>query len=336
MSDSSMQETHTFTAPEDFSGGRLDKFLADHLSNLSRTRIKSLIESGMVLLNDKTCTNASEKIKPTDAITLHYTPPQDYKLEPKPLDLSILYEDEHLLVVEKPSGLVVHPGDGQEKLTLVHGLLHHCGGTLSSIGIDGLRPGIVHRLDKDTSGILVVAKRDEAHLGLTPQFQDHSIERGYKALVWGLPKPLAQTVRADIGRHPQNRKKMAVVKHGGRPAVTHFKTEKIFHGIASLLDIRLETGRTHQIRVHLTDLGYPLVGDPVYGRVNHNKHEKLLKSAKIDTNTRKMILDYPQQALHAYKLGFIHPITGEHLMFESALSESFLTLLGNFSETSAE
>jgi 23S rRNA pseudouridine1911/1915/1917 synthase len=226
----------------------------------------------------------------------------------------VVFEDEYLVVVDKPAGLVVHPAAGNLDGTLVNALLHHCRGQLSGIG-GVARPGIVHRIDKDTSGLLVVAKTDKAHEGLAAQFADHSIERAYLAVVTGRPVPAAGTVRGAIGRSATNRKKMALVEDGrGKHAVTHYRTLETFDG-ASLIECRLETGRTHQVRVHLAASGHALLGDPAYGRT-HQRHRALLTQ-----------LHFERQALHAAVLGFIHPITGARLRFESTLPADMAGLL---------
>jgi 23S rRNA pseudouridine1911/1915/1917 synthase len=243
-------------------------------------------------------------------------PPVDPRAAPEDLPLTIVFEDEHLIVVDKPSGLVVHPAAGNLDGTLVNALLHHCAGRLS--GINGtLRPGIVHRIDKDTSGLLVVAKSDAAHEGLARQFADHSIERTYLAICAGLPRPAAGTIEARIGRSDANRKKMAVLAETssrGKHAVTHYRTISPLDGCA-LVECRLETGRTHQVRVHLASIGHPLLGDPVYGR-DPKALRPLLKE-----------LHFARQALHAASLGFVHPVTGERLGFKAELPADMAELI---------
>ena len=294
-------------------GQRLDKALAD-ASGLSRERVKALMGLGRVMLDGKPATQAS--FKPAAgaefAITVPAVTPDEAQAEDIPL--SVVFEDEHLIVIDKPAGLVVHPAVGNYDGTLVNALLHHCQGQLSGIG-GVARPGIVHRIDKDTSGLLVVAKSDVAHEGLARQFEDHSIERAYLALVGGNPLPPSGTVTGAIARSNSDRKKMALVKDGrGKHAVTHYATLERFP-FAALVECRLETGRTHQVRVHMTSLGHPLLGDPAYGRTPA-KLKPLLAEHK-----------FTRQALHAAILGFVHPVTGAALRFESPLPADMEALL---------
>lgn len=237
------------------------------------------------------------------------------------MDLSVAYEDDDLIVIDKPPGLVVHPAPGSPDHTLVNALLAHCGESLSGIG--GVkRPGIVHRIDKDTSGLLVVAKNDRAHHGLAEQFSVHSLERAYRALVWGVPMPAQGEIHGNIGRSPQDRKKMAIVSHGGKPALTRYRVLRSFAGGAvSLVECRLATGRTHQIRVHMTSIGHPLVGDQTYGRARSAKVKHLPDQARL------ALLEFPRQALHASVLGFIHPNSGVMLKFESQIPDDFNELV---------
>ena len=294
-------------------GQRLDKALAD-VSGLSRERIKALLGAGQISLDG--IVNAQARFKPAPGTTFEIRLPAAIPLAAAAQDIAlvVVYEDEHLIVIDKPAGLVVHPAAGNLDGTLVNALLHHCRGQLSGIG-GVARPGIVHRIDKDTSGLLVVAKSDAAHEGLARQFADHSLERAYLAIVAGLPVPLAGTVTEAIARSNTNRKKMALVADGrGKHAVTHYATlERL--GAAALVECRLETGRTHQVRVHLTSLGHPLLGDPVYGRT----------PARL-----KPLLDqqrFARQALHAAVLGFVHPVSGAALRFESSLPADMEALL---------
>ena len=294
-------------------GQRLDKALAE-ASGLSRERIKALLGEGRVLLNGKAASQASFKPAAGTAFEVHVPAAIPAEAEAQDIPLSIVYEDEYLIVVNKPAGLVVHPAAGNLDGTLVNALLHHCRGQLSGIG-GVARPGIVHRIDKDTSGLLVVAKTDAAHEGLARQFADHSIERAYFALVAGHPMPSAGTVRGAIARSSANRKKMALVEDGrGKHAVTHFKTIELLSG-AALVECRLETGRTHQVRVHMSSIGHPLLGDPVYGRTPQRLRPILNQ------------LHFARQALHAAVLGFIHPVTGAKLRFESKLPADMAGLL---------
>ena len=294
-------------------GDRLDKALAV-ASGLSRERVKALIGEGRVTVDGQTVSQA--KLKGAEGSAFRIAVPQAVPAEAEAQDipLVIAYEDEHLLVVDKPAGLVVHPAAGNLDGTLVNALLHHCRGQLSGIG-GVARPGIVHRIDKDTSGLLVVAKSDAAHEGLARQFADHSIERAYLALVAGHPVPPAGTIRGAIARSSTNRKKMATVEEGrGKHAVTHYRTLERLDSSA-LVECRLETGRTHQVRVHMTSIGHPLLGDPVYGRTPARLRPILTG------------LEIGRQALHAKELGFVHPVSGQSLRFSSELPADLAGLL---------
>lgn len=300
-------------------GERLDKALST-ASGLSRERIKTLLGEGRVLLGGKPAVQASAKPGPGTAFEIRIPAAIPAQAQAQDIPLSIVFEDEHLIVIDKPAGLVVHPAAGNLDGTLVNALLHHCainnGGQLSGIG-GVVRPGIVHRIDKDTSGLLVVAKSDAAHEGLARQFADHSIERAYFALVAGLPVPPAGTVHGAIGRSDHDRKKMAVLhdlNKRGKHAVTHYRLVESL-GPASLVECRLETGRTHQVRVHMASIGHPLLGDPVYGRTPAPLRAALAQ------------LHFARQALHAAVLGFIHPVTGASLRFESKLPADMAELL---------
>ncbi len=278
---------------------RLDKALAD-ATDLSRERIKALIADGAVEVGGKRATSPSAKVPEGTPFAIQVPAPVPLEAEPQDIPLTIVYEDADLIVVDKPAGMVVHPAAGNRDGTLVNALLHHCRGQLS--GINGVeRPGIVHRIDKDTSGLLVVAKTDSAHEGLAKQFADHSISRRYVAICAGTPKPADGTIGARLGRSDRDRKKMAVLPPDatrGKHAVTHYRTTKSLR-VASILECRLETGRTHQVRVHCASIGHPLLGDPQYGR---------------DPKALRPILEklsFHRQALHAASLGFIHPTSGE-------------------------
>lgn len=287
-------------------GWRLDRALAAQIPTLSRERLKVLTKAGALTRDATAVRDPAIKVKGNERFLLAIPDPVPAHNEPQEIALAILYEDEHLLVVDKPAGLVVHPAAGNRDGTMVNALLHHCGGSLSGIG-GVARPGIVHRIDKDTSGLLVVAKHDRAHEGLAKQFADHSIDRRYLAIVSGVPRLAGDVVDAPLARSAQNRKKIAIVKEGrGKRAVTHWKRLEILKD-AALVECTLETGRTHQIRVHMASIGHPLVGDPVYGR-GKSVHRDLLNQ-----------LDFRRQALHAAHLGFIHPITKGRLSFDSAL-----------------
>ena len=294
-------------------GFRLDKALAELLPDLSRERLKALIVEGQVTAAGRSL-NPSMKVATGQAFAITLPPPVAAEAVAQDIPLVIVHEDADLIVVDKPAGLVVHPAAGNLDGTLVNALLHHCRGELSGIG-GVARPGIVHRIDKDTSGLLVVAKSDRAHEGLAQQFKEHSIDRLYAAIVYGVPQPAAGTVDTWIARSNVDRKKMAVHREGrGKHAVTHYRMIERLHG-AALVECRLETGRTHQVRVHMAHLGHPLIGDPVYGR-----ERKGFKSI-LET------LGFKRQALHAKRLGFIHPVTGQKLSFDSALPTDMQELL---------
>ncbi len=306
--------------PEE-AGARLDKWLAARLPELSRTRVKTLIEEGLVMSAGQTIADASHRVKPGQAFTVAVPPDIPAEPEPQAMDLVVVYEDDDLIVVDKPAGLVVHPAPGSPDRTLVNALLAHCGDSLSGIG--GVRrPGIVHRIDKDTSGLMVAAKNDRAHAGLSAQFAAHTLERAYKALVWGLPTPREGEVEGAIGRSPHDRKKMAVVTAGGKHALTRYRVIRPYAGgAASLVECRLATGRTHQIRVHMTSIGHPLVGDQTYGR------SRASRTRGLPPDARDRLTSFPRQALHAYLLGFSHPSSGEHLIFESLIPSDINALL---------
>lgn len=317
----------------DAAGERLDRYLAASLSGevaLSRSRLKSLILGGHVRLAETqgggaTITDPSRKIKPGEVYAVGQPAAIAADPEAQAIPLSIVYEDDQLIVVDKPAGLVVHPAPGNTDRTLVNALLHHCGDTLSGIG--GVkRPGIVHRIDKDTSGLVVAAKTDRAHQGLAALFAAHDIERSYDALVWGHPNPPRGRIEGDIGRDPKDRKRMAVVARNGKPAITHYETRKpIFDAkgqpVCALTRCRLETGRTHQIRVHLTSRGNALVGDATYGK------QRSLQRFAIPDAARAALAGFRRQALHAATLGFRHPVSGRALRFESPLPADFAALL---------
>ena len=307
-------------APDE-AGSRLDKWLSGRLPELSRTRIQALIAGGRVAAGGATVADASVRVKPGQAFTIDVPPDAEAEPEPQAIDLTVVYEDDDLVVVDKPAGLVVHPAPGSPDRTLVNALLAHCGESLSGIG--GVRrPGIVHRLDKDTSGLMVAAKTDRAHRALAAQFEAHTIDRAYQAVVWGQPHPRSGEIEGNIGRSPVNRKKMALVAAGGKPALTRYAVLRGFAGgAASLVECRLATGRTHQIRVHLTALGHPLIGDGTYGRVRAARLNGLRPEA------RERLTGFPRQALHAYRLGFLHPASGEHLSFQSDMPLDINALL---------
>lgn len=297
------------------SPGRLDKELAE-ASGLSRERVKALIGQGAVTLDGHVAANGAAKVAAGAAFAMTLPPTEPLAVEAQDIPLAIVFEDSHLVVVDKPAGMVVHPAAGNPDGTLVNALLHHCAGRLS--GINGVaRPGIVHRIDKDTSGLLVVAKTDAAHEGLAAQFAEHMIERRYLAVCVGRPSPPEGTIVTRLGRSDSDRKKMAVLpdpSRRGKRAVTHYATLRRFEH-AALIECRLETGRTHQVRVHCASIGHPLVGDPVYGRTSKALRPLVER------------LGFRRQALHAAELGFIHPITGERLAFAAELPTDMKELI---------
>jgi len=315
----------TVTGEED--SNRLDRVLAGSLRELSRSRLKALILAGRVSVGSAPICDPAYHVAAGDTITIDV--PQAVAAEPAGEDiaLDIVYEDDDIIVIDKPSGLVVHPAAGHETGTLVNALIAHCGASLSGIG--GVRrPGIVHRLDKDTTGLMVAAKNDRAHQSLTAQFADHgrtgAMRRGYMAFVWGVPNRQRGTVDAPIDRHPHAREKKAV-RQSGREAVTHWEVQESFQGrdgkpVATLLACQLETGRTHQIRVHLAHIGHPLMGDSVYG-----PHFKT-KASHLGPRSRTALAALGRQALHAYLLVLQHPKTGEILHWESPLPKDLLLL----------
>jgi len=340
MKISNDRESGWFTkgaTPED-RGIRLDKWLAQH-TGLSRARIKSLIETEQVRANGELIINPSAKIREGVEYAVHIPPPVDDTPQPENIPLDIRYEDDHLIVVHKPQGMTVHPAPGSRSATLVNALLYHCKDSLSGIG-GVLRPGIVHRIDKDTSGILVVAKSDRAHRHLSKQFANHSIHRLYTCFARGAPKPRSGCIESRMARSPNDRKKMAVVRgtlgninasEHGRHAITNYTFVKgygqrpnsaVGTPLISQIECRLETGRTHQIRVHMGALGCPLLGDPLYGK------QRAFKTAKspAEMALKDALSKLKRQALHAAELGFIHPISKEELLFKSDLPEDMATL----------
>jgi 23S rRNA pseudouridine1911/1915/1917 synthase len=310
-------------APE-AAGERLDRTLAGHAPDLSRARIQALIAEGRVRLDGVVLTSASTKAAPGE-YEIEVPPPLPAEPAPQAIPLSVLFEDAQLIVVDKPAGMAVHPGPGVPDGTLVNALLHHCGDSLAGVG-GVARPGIVHRLDKDTSGVMVAAKTDAAHGGLSALFARHDIERLYIALARGAPAQAKATLTGRIARSQHDRKKMALVKSGGREVVTHYSVERRFgpadRPLATRLACRLETGRTHQIRVHLASIGCPVLGDPVYGS---GPPAAAVRAAIAAAGLER-------QALHAAVLGFVHPLTGENLRFESPLPPDMARLQAGLAE----
>ncbi len=319
------------SAGADDKGARLDRFLADRIKELSRTRLKALILEGAVEVSGRTVRDPEYRVNAGDEIALAIPEAEPAKPAAEKIPLDIVYEDGDVVVIDKPAGLVVHPAAGNRTGTLVNALIAHCGASLSGIGGEK-RPGIVHRLDKDTSGLLVVAKNDRAHRSLSAQFADHgrtnNLSRGYLAFAWGVPKPERGIIDAPVARDPRSRVKMAVRK-GGKEAVTHYEVLRKYAGsdskpVASMIACELETGRTHQIRVHLAKAGHPLLGDAVYGAGFRSK------TALLPQKAQTALAALNRQALHAYRLAFSHPATGKLLAFESKLPAELAALEKSF------
>ncbi|MCB1494133.1 MAG: RluA family pseudouridine synthase [Rhodobiaceae bacterium] len=326
-----MAEPLSVTIEEAEAGNRLDSVLSQRLDGLSRTRIKALILAGAVSSGGATICEPRYAVKRGETITVDVPEPEPPAPRGEAIPLAVLYEDDAVIVIDKPAGMVVHPGAGNPDGTLVNALIAHCGDSLSGIG--GVkRPGIVHRIDKDTSGVLVVAKTDAAHQALAAQFADHGrtgdLDRVYLALVWGAPTQTTGTIDAPLGRSPTNPQKFAV-RRDGKTAVTHFRVLERFAGddgaaIASLIECRLETGRTHQIRVHMAHIGHPLIGDPLYATGFKTK------IARLPEEIRPVVAGFERQALHAASLQFTHPGTGEILEFEAELPDDMTAVLAAF------
>ena len=302
---------------------RLDIFLQSKIKNLSRTRIKKIILEKCVKLNTKIIDEPSKKIKYNDKIEIYFPPEKELKILPQKIKIDILYEDDDIILINKPSGLVVHPGAGNYDKTLVNGLLYLYKNKLSSMG-GKLRPGIVHRIDKDTSGVIVIAKNNSAHANLSKQFSDHSIYRKYEALIWGSLRPQNGKIELPISRSKKNRQLMSVNKFSGKKAITNYKTLEIYQNKnvpkISLVECQLETGRTHQIRVHMSFKGNAILGDKSYG-----KSKRSFKN--IELNLEKKISNFNRQALHAKSLGLIHPISGKDIFIEAPRPDDFDNLI---------
>jgi 23S rRNA pseudouridine1911/1915/1917 synthase len=317
-------DSFAFTATPDQAGQRIDRVAAAAIGSLSRSRVKSLIEQGLLLRDGKPVRDPSEPARAGLSYSLMLPPPEPATPQPQNIPLAILYEDADLIVLNKPAGLVVHPAPGNQDGTLVNALLAHAGEEFSGIGGE-MRPGIVHRLDKDTSGVMVVAKSDRAHRALSDSFANRDLDRTYMALCWGVPSPSSGEIEGAIGRHPSDRKRMAFVTRGGKPALTRYAMVQAWGAACALLRCKLATGRTHQIRVHLAAQGHPLVGDPVYLR-------RVPAGARnLAPEVRDALLAFPRQALHAESLGFRHPVSGQPLAFTvppPADMAALLALLG--------
>jgi len=309
--------------PVSFNDYRIDKFLQSKITELSRTRLQSLIYDGEVKLNNAIIDSPAKKIKEKDEIKINFPAPKKTLIMPNKISLNILYDDEDIIVINKSSGVVVHPGAGNYENTIVNGLLYKYQNKLSSVG-GRLRPGIVHRIDKDTSGVIVVAKNDDAHIHLSKQFSQHTIKRTYETIIWGSLKPQIGIIREKISRSTRNRQLMAVRKEKGKMAITNYKTLKIFQNSdlpkISLVECKLETGRTHQIRVHMNFKGNPIIGDKSYGKLRK-------KFKKINPIIEKKINCFNRQALHAKSLGFIHPSSEKEIFFEAKRPKDFEELI---------
>lgn len=310
--------------PDDWYASRLDRALALLLPDISRSRLKTLIEAGEVTLDGKTVTDPAHRIKGGQKVTLSIPEPEAAEPHAQDIPLDIVYEDEDLLVLNKAPGLVVHPAAGHSDGTLVNALLHHCAKSLSGIG--GVkRPGIVHRLDKDTSGLMLVAKNDRAHAGLSKQLADRTLSRTYQTIVWGVPMPAKGRVDAPLARNPHNRLYMSV-RPEGRSAATNYKTLEVFGKTASLVECKLESGRTHQIRVHMAHIKHNVLGDPLYG-IQKTAIDGYIKRAGVDGKKAEVIRSFPRQALHAIAIEFEHPATGKTMTFETKLPNDFKELV---------
>ncbi|MAJ23124.1 MAG: RNA pseudouridine synthase [Candidatus Pelagibacter sp. TMED64] len=315
--------SQNFLVTKKYAGYRLDVYLKSVVEKISRTKLKDLIINGNIKLNGKNTLDPDKKVKEKDKLSVSFPKPQETKIIAYNLPLEIIYEDEDVILINKPSGMVVHPGAGNKNKTLVNALLYYCKKNLSEIG-GKLRPGIVHRIDKDTSGLLIVAKNDFSHISLSKQFSDHSIDRTYEALVWGYLKPLKGFVNQKISRSNRNRQLMTVTQTKGKRAVTNYKTINVFRKkdipTISHIECNLETGRTHQIRVHMSFKGNPIIGDKSYG-----KNKKVSKNVNLDLKNN--LSNFNRQALHAKSLGFIHPRNGKKLFFSVSRPKDFEILL---------
>ena len=313
-----------------YNGNRVDKFLQSKFNTMSRTKLQNLIRNGLVKVNKSVIYETSKKIKTKDMIEVNFPPPKRTSIKPYKMPLDILYDDDDIIIINKPAEMVVHPGAGNYEKTLVNALLFLYQNKLSSVG-GKLRPGIVHRIDKDTSGVIIVAKNDEAHINLSQQFSNHTIKRKYEALVWGALKPQKGKINTKISRSVKNRQLMMVRKEKGKIAITNYKTLEIFQNSnlpkISLVECQLETGRTHQIRVHMNFKGNPILGDKSYGK-------SIKKYKKINVEIEKKINNFKRQALHAKSLGFTHPKNKKELFFEAKRPKDFDSLVKKLKKAS--
>ena len=313
---------NTFIVDETFDQKRVDQVVATYYPDISRTKVLKIIKSDMLKINGKVMSNASTKVKVGDEIQFETLKAEELNLVPKKIDLNIIFEDDDIIIIDKPIGMVVHPGAGNYEDTMVNGLLYHCKNKLSGMSGED-RPGIIHRIDKDTSGLLVVAKNDQAHAFIAKQFEEHTIRRSYLVFVYGILRPLHGKIETLIGRNKTNRQKMSADVVRGKDAITNYKTLEVFKGNKipdiSLLKCILETGRTHQIRVHMSHKGNPILGDQTYGK-------KIKKIRGVDQEFEEILKSLKRQALHAHTLGFIHPKTHEEVFYASELPEDLLKL----------
>jgi 23S rRNA pseudouridine1911/1915/1917 synthase len=313
-------QTHQLHVLKKSKGLRLDKFIAGNMPEISRSMVQKLIEGNNVLKGNKVISDCSAAVREGDVYTLNIPEPAKSDMLPANIPLKIIYEDAEFLVIDKPAGLTVHPGAGNHDDTMANALLAHCGKSLSGIG-GVMRPGIVHRLDKDTSGLIMAAKTDRAHNNLSAQIASRALKRTYLAICWGVPKQSQGRIEANIGRSTKNRKKMAVVESGGKTASTNYSVIEIFGAdVASLVECRLDTGRTHQIRVHMLHLGHPLVGDQAYSGRRAGAIKTLSNKVKL------YLADFKRQALHSHKIRLNHPVNNEEMEFISALPEDIAKL----------
>ena len=319
---------YSFIVNEDFNNKRIDQVVANQYPKISRTKVNKIIKNNLLKLNGKTFNDPSAKVKLGDQIEFENLQEESVDLVPKKMDLKIIFEDEDIIIIDKPIGMVVHPGAGNFENTMVNGLLYHCKNKLSGISGED-RPGIVHRIDKDTSGLLVVAKNDQAHAFIAKQFEEHTIKRSYLVFVHGILRPLHGRIETLIGRNKTNRQKMSADVAKGKEAITNYETLEVFKG-SKILDISLvkcvlETGRTHQIRVHMSHKGNPILGDQTYGK-------KIKKLRGVDQEFEDILKSLKRQALHAHTLGFVHPKTNQDVFYASELPED-LNKLKNRLET---
>ena len=324
------KNTFNTIVPLNYNAYRIDKFLQSQINELSTTKLQSLIQDGQVAVNNKIIYNSAKKIYNNDRIEINFPPTKEILIKANNINLDILYEDDDLVIINKHPGIVVHPGAGNYEKTIVNGLIYKYQINLSSIAVK-FTPGIVHRIDKDTSGVIVVAKNDYAHANLSQQFSNHTIKRVYEALVWGSLKPQNGKIKEKISRSFKNRQLMMVRKEKGKLAITNYKTLKIFHNTnlpkISHIECQLETGRTHQIRVHMNFKGNPILGDKSYG-----KSKKKYKN--INAEIEKKIINFKRQALHARSLGFIHPRTKKEIFFKAKRPEDFDSLIKSLKKAS--